>query len=382
MRVFVIAVENSGDQLGAQLISAMRAKQANVEIAGIGGTAMAAQGVTGDVDISALSILGFVEALRVYPLVLKRVRETVAAVMADGPDAVVLIDSWGFMVRVAKGLKRAGYSGQIIKYVAPQVWAMREGRAKVLARYVDHLLSIHSFDAPYFTRHGLPTTHVGNPMFDTDYRAGDADAFRHRHGLGEATILGVMFGSRAGEVQRLSKTLAEAAARVKSRYPDVKIIAPIATTISEQMAASQSSDPNFSDIIFVPQAEFIDAIAAMDVALACSGTVTTQLACAGVPTVVAYRLAPLTYFVAKQLFKPSYISIVNIAADAPLMPEFVQDAARPSALADALVPYISTPSIRAEASEKLLSQTTLMQGKGGLASMRAASKILDLLSES
>lgn len=381
MRVFVIAVENSGDQLGAQLIRALRAQNTDIDITGIGGEAMASQGVTSDIDISALSILGFVEALRVYPLVLRRVRETVDAVMADGPNAVVLIDSWGFMVRVAKGLKRAGFKGQIIKYVAPQVWAMREGRAKILARYVDHLLSIHSFDAPYFTRYGLPTTHVGNPMFDTDYRAGNGDAFRARYNLGSGPVIGVMFGSRDSEVARLGATLAEAAALIKSRYPRVKIIAPVAITIVDAIDRLKATDPHFADITCVPQSDFIDAIAAMDAALACSGTVTTQLACVGVPTVVAYRLAPVTYFVAKRLFKPAYISIVNIAADAPLMPEFMQDAATPKALADAVEAFLINAEDHAQSSRDLLAQTASMQGKGGLASQRAASKILELLAK-
>ena len=179
--VYIVAVESSGDHLGAGLIEALLAQSPNLQISAIGGKAMNGRGVGSALDITGLSILGFSEALRAYPLVRRRVREAVALILAARPDAVVLIDSWGFMIRVAQGLKRAGFVGQIVKYVAPQVWAMREGRSAILAKSIDHLLSIHSFDAPYFEKHGLRVTHVGNPMFDTDLGGGDETALRARY---------------------------------------------------------------------------------------------------------------------------------------------------------------------------------------------------------
>lgn len=378
--VFVIAVENSGDQLGAALISDLRDMSPDITLSGIGGAAMAAQGVRSDIDISALSILGFVEALKVYALVLQRVRQTVAAVTAARPDAVVLIDSWGFMIRVAQGLKRAGYQGQIIKYVAPQVWAMREGRANILTASVDHLLTIHSFDAPYFTQHGLPVTYVGNPVFDTDYRAGQADAFRQRHKIAtDRPIIGVMFGSRQNEISRLAGTLAEAAAAL-AREHNAVVVSPVAETVKDAVTARAQTSTAAASIVTVPQSDMIDAMAAMDVALACSGTVTTQLADAGVPSVVAYKLSPLTYIAGKYLFKPDYISIVNIAANTALMPELVQQAATVEGLVKAATPFLRDPDLRAARSRSLRAQTDVMKGKGGRASERAAFKILELIS--
>jgi len=147
--IFIVAAERSGDDLGAGLISDLQKQDPEIEIFGIGGPGMAAQGVSSDYDISQLSILGFTEAIKSYRTVVKKVREAVDLIMKTRSQAVILIDSWGFMLRVAWGLRKAGYNGQIIKYVAPQVWAMREGRSKVLAEAVDHLLTIHSFDAPY-----------------------------------------------------------------------------------------------------------------------------------------------------------------------------------------------------------------------------------------
>jgi len=182
-KVYILAVENSADHLGAQLARALHTQDKTIKLAGIGGEALREAGVPSQMDITGLAILGFTEGLRSYPLVLRKVKEAAQRIMESGADAAILIDSWGFMVRVAKRLKKLGYKGQIIKYLAPQVWAMREGRAKILARYVDQLLTIHSFDAPYFERYGLPVHYVGNAVFDIDYQSGDSRALRDEYKL-------------------------------------------------------------------------------------------------------------------------------------------------------------------------------------------------------
>ena len=158
--VYIVAVENSADHLGAELIEQINLKWPDIECLGIGGLAMRSQGVLSQIDITGLAILGFVEGVKSYPFIMKRVKETVSSIMIKEPNIVVLIDSRGFMIRVAQRLKQAGYKGKIVKYLAPQVWAMREGRSKILAKSVDHLMTIHSFDAPYFEKHGLPVTYV------------------------------------------------------------------------------------------------------------------------------------------------------------------------------------------------------------------------------
>ena len=221
--VFIVAAERSGDDLGAALTLQLREQRSGLEISGIGGSAMAELGVCSDIDISPLSILGFTEAIKAYQIIMDRVRRAVVIIMEKPHDAVVLIDSWGFMLRVARGLRKAGFKGKIIKYVAPQVFAMRAGRAKVLANAVDHLMTIHSFDAPYFEKHGLPVTHVGNPMFDTDYTSGNAAALRKRLQISpDAPIIAVLFGSRLSEVQRLAKPFADAIERIRKQCTNVQ----------------------------------------------------------------------------------------------------------------------------------------------------------------
>lgn len=380
-RVFIVAVENSADHLGAELATHLTKLNPNIDLIGIGGAAMSEAGLPTQMYIDGLAILGFVEGIKSYPFILARVQQTADLIMATNPDAAILIDSWGFMIRVAKRLKKLGYKGQIIKYVAPQVWAMREGRSAILARYVDHLLTIHSFDAPYFTRHNLPVHYVGNPVFDTNYLQGDGAGLRAQYKIGKHPVAAVFLGSRASEVARLAGPFADAIARVKQDMPEVRFVSPVSSTIGEVVGAAAAEDKRLQDVIFLPEARKFDVMAAADVALACSGTVSTQLACAGVPTIVAYKLAPLTFFAAKRLFKPDYISIVNIAAGQALMPEYIQQGATGENLSGALLGYLTDAALRKKASKALLKQTKTMRGGKSLASEKAAKAVLDILAK-
>ncbi len=378
--VFLVAAERSGDDLGAGLIKELRNHSTSIQIEGIGGSAMRAQNVASDFDISPLSILGFTEAIKSYPVVIKKVREAVNLIMKSNPDAVILIDSWGFMLRVAWGLRKAGYKGQLIKYVAPQVWAMREGRAKVLANAVDHLLTIHSFDAPYFDKHGLPVHYVGNPVFDTDHMTGDKSNLYKLLKIQEPQrVVTLLFGSRPKEIDRLIEPISEAVSILKRAHPGLVFVSPVSSSVEGQLKQLALSYPSLSDVHFVEETHKLDCFAAANAAIACSGTVTTQLADAGVPTVVTYKLSATTFFFARMLYKKDYISIVNIAADEALMPEFIQGDCRGEVLANAIVPYLEHEDLRVNTSEKLRSQTQKMRGEGGRASARAAKAVLEIL---
>ena len=379
--LYIVAIENSADHLGAELIGYIKKETPYIQCIGIGGAAMEAEGLRSLVDVSGLAILGFVEGLKSYPLIMKRVNETVTSILTNNPDAVVLIDSWGFMIRVAKRLKQRGFRGKIIKYLAPQVWAMREGRSKILASCVDHLLTIHSFDAPYFEKHGLVTTYVGNPVLDTDYFTGNASVLRQEYSIdADRLVLSVFFGSRMSEINTLVPTFSEALDKVRSEIEKVIILSPISNNIASELSAIAKKQAGLKDVIILPEHRKFDVFSASDMALACSGTITTQLACAGVPTVVAYKLNPVTYSFAKHLYKPDYISIVNIAAKKTLMPEYIQNEATVQNLSGALVEYLKDPELRTKTSKILINQTRIMRGKGGYASQRAAKAIANILS--
>ena len=377
--IFIVAVENSSDQLGAGLMTSLRAQSPKVKISGVGGPAMSSKGLKSKFDISGLSILGFFEAVRAYTLVLRRVKETVSAIMKASPDTVVLIDSWGFMIRVSQRLKNAGYKGPIIKYVAPQVWAMREGRARVLAKSNDHVLSIHNFDAPYFEQHGLSVSHIGNPMFDTDYTVGDGGLLRSRLSCeNDAPLCAVFFGSRVSEINQLQQPIAAAVEKLSLRYPDMQFVSPVADPMKDKVHAAKNIG-TFRQITLVSEAEKADVFKAADVAIACSGTVTTQLASVGVPTVVIYKLKPLSWWFAKRLFKPDYISLVNISADAALMPELLQSEASGENIAAEISEFIDDSHKRQTCSDALRAEARRMKGGDGLASDKAAAQILKLI---
>jgi lipid-A-disaccharide synthase len=377
--VFIVAIENSGDHLGASLIAKLREADSSVSIKGIGGPAMRAQNVPSELSIEGLSILGFSEALRAYPLVRQRVKETVEIIRRVNPDCAVLIDSWGFMIRVAQRLKKLGYKGKIIKYVAPQVFAMREGRARILARSVDHLLSIHNFDAPYFTRHGLDVTHIGNPMFDTDYSAGDADALREEIGARkDQLICAIFFGSRPSEFHQLKEPITKAVDILSRDYPDLLFVSPISDSLWD-IAGEETRRAALAPIICLKEAQKFNIFAAADLALACSGTITTQLASVGIPAVVVYRLKALTWAIASRLYKQEYVSLVNISAGAALMPERLQTQATGENLAKDIAHYLDNENLRAESAKRLRAQANIMRGSGGSASRNAAAKILALI---
>ena len=380
MKIYLIAVEPSADQLGADLVKELRAARPDVKLAGIGGRRMKSAGVPSQMNIDGLAILGITEALRKLPHVYRKIAEATDRIEAAQPDAVVFLDSYGFMIRLAERLRKRGFDKTLIKYVAPQVWAMRPSRAKRVARLFDALLTLHPFEAPYLTPLGLPTRYVGNAVFDTDYRAGDPLAIRKQYDLGERPILSVFLGSRKSEIARLSKPFADAVTALKRDIPDLAVISPVSDSVAQQVGAAAGQDTRLNEIIFLPETAKLDVMACSTAALACSGTVTTQLACAGVPTVVGYRLSRLSYMIVNQMLTLDYISMVNIAANEALMPEFIQADATGEALRLAVSPYLTDTKKRATASNALIAQTDKMRGpKDVTASASAAQAILDIL---
>lgn len=379
-RIYIAAAEASGDMLAAELIDALRRADPDVEIAGMGGAEMARRGVVSTFDISDLSVFGLLDGISIVKLVHERAQQAAEAAAAFGADAAVLIDSWGFMLRLAWKLEAHAPHIKRIKYVGPQVFAARRGRAKVLARHVDHLLAIHPFDAEYFEPHGLKTTFVGNPALARDL-SGDGPAFRKRHGIGQDDeLLLMLFGSRRGELERLFEPFAIAAGRLREARPQTRLITALAPSIAEQARAMIAAEPAFSNLVIADAPERLDAFHAADAALACSGTVTLELARVGVPTIAAYRLGWITWAIARFiLMKAKYISLVNIAADEMLIPELVQMDCTGDRLAGAAYAMLEDARGREALSERLREVTQIMAGEGGDPATVAARTVLELV---
>ena len=347
LTVMLVAAEASGDERGAGLARALKRRLGEgVRFIGVGGARMAAEGVQSPFDIAELSVLGLVEGLMAYPKVVRRVKETVAVAARERPDVAVLIDSWGFTLRVAHGLRKLDPTLPLIKYVGPQVWATRPGRAKTLAQSVDHLLSIHAFDAPYFEAEGLPVTFVGNSALSLDFSG--ARPARLRAEIGAAPddpILLILPGSRPAEIERMLPAFEDAAARLKAERPQLHLVIPAAPTVADMVKAGVAGWTHRAHVV-EGEAAKLDAMKAATVALACSGTVTTQLALAGVPMVVAYRIGPVTYAVLKRLVRTRFITLFNIAADAAVAPELIQDECNGPALAAEIARRLDDETLR------------------------------------
>lgn len=379
----IVAAEASGDILGAGLARAIKARlDGKVRFVGVGGARMAAEGIASPFDIGDLAILGLLEGLLAYPRVLLRVADTAALARREQPDVAVLIDSWGFTLRVAQALKRQTPGLPVVKYVGPQVWATRPGRAKTLAATVDHLLSIHVFDAPFFEREGLPVTFVGNPALARDFSQANGDRLRREIGAGpDEAILLVLPGSRPSEIDRVLPPFEAAVDVLKDDRPTLHVVVPAAESVAEQVKAEVAGWRHRAHVVEGEAARF-DAMKAATVALACSGTVTTELAMAGCPMVVGYRLGNVTHLVARFLIRTPYITLINIAAQAFVAPEFIQDACNGPALAREIALRLDDSALRAR---QIAAQNAALDkmGRGlGDPATRAADAVLKVLDRS
>lgn len=380
LKVMLVAGEASGDSLGAGLAKALKARLGDgVSFCGVGGAKMAEQGVASPFDIAQLSILGWFEALFAYKRVKARVADTVALARAERPDVAVLIDSWGFTLRVAQGLRAEFPDLPLVKYVGPQVWASRPGRAKTLAGAVDLLLAIHVFDAPWFEREGLKTVFVGNPALATDFSEADGARWRAKAGVApETPVLLVLPGSRPSEIKRMTPPFGEAVRALKAERPDLVVAVPVADTIADRLKAAVADWP--ADVRLVEgEADKRDAFKAATVALACSGTVSTELALAGAPMVIAYRLDGVTYALMRRFITTDYATLFNIAAQDFVAPEFIQGDCTGEKLAAAVRERLDDEGLRTRQVERQYEALDRMGRGGPDPSEAAAEAVLQLV---
>ncbi len=335
--IFVIAGEPSGDLLGGRLMAALMEETAGrVRFAGIGGQSMTEQGLRSLFPMAELSLMGLTEIVPHIPRLLRRIRETAHAVDQARPAAVVTIDSPDFTRRVVRRI--ADRTIPRIHYVAPSVWAWRPGRAKGFARDFDHLLALLPFEPPWFERAGLSCRFVGHPVVESGADKGDGAAFRARNAIDpDAMLICVLPGSRRGEVSRLAGDFGAALALLAQKHERIRVVVPTLESVTALVEACCADWPVPVEVIH-GQAEKFDAMAASNLALAASGTVALELALARVPHVVAYRVAPLTYFIVRRLLTNprQYGNLVNIILDRQVVPELVQGNCGPEGLAHEL----------------------------------------------
>lgn len=376
--IFLIAGEPSGDALGARLMAALkRLAGERVRFAGVGGPLMQAEGLSSLFPISDLAVFGVAEVVPRIPKILRRVRQTAAAVRGLAPDAVVSIDSPDFCTRVWRRVRGRGIP--LIHYVAPTVWAWRPGRARKLAALLDHLLVLLPFEPAAFERAGLSCSFVGHPVTEGGAGGGDGAAFRARHGIdGAAPLVSVLPGSRTGEIGRLLPPFADAVAILKDRFPDMAVTIPAVPEHAARIEALCENWPVAPHIV-TGEAEKFDAMAASDTAMAASGTVALELALARVPTVIAYRLHPLTWAVASRMVRVDYVNIVNLLLDRPAVPELLQDACTGAALAEAVAELLENEQSRTAQLAAAEQAMAMLSPPDGTPIARAAEAVLAVI---
>lgn len=347
LTVMLVAIEASADILGANLAKALRRRLGSkVRFVGVGGARMAAEGVVSPFDTQELAIVGFVEAWKAYPRVRRHLDSTLQLALHEKPDVVVLIDAWAFTIRVAQRMRKELPGVPLVKYVAPQLWATRPGRAKTLAATVDHLLAIHKMDLPYFEKVGLPTTFVGNATLTRDFSRTDPTRTRALIGAGpKDRILLMLPGSRRGEIRHVMPAFMDAVDILVKDRPDLKIVLPLAPQVADLVNARLAAWPQHVHVL-EDETSKADAFAAATAALACSGTITTELALAGAPMVVAYKVDGPTAVMARLLLRTKWITLFNIAAKAFVAPELVQEDCTGPKIAAAVAPLLDDPARR------------------------------------
>lgn len=372
-KIMIIAAEPSGDELGAELIIELQKKQNNFEIVGIGLDKMKALGFSSKVSLDGLAIIGLIEALGAWKKVVEKANEIGQIASEFKPDIAIFIDSWGFNLRAARAIKKYSPNTLLIKMVGPQVWATRAGRAKTVAQTYDEIWCIHEFEIPYYEGLGIKTEVIGNPAIGRNI-LGDGNKFREKHGFAGKKIIGILPGSRKREIKNVAPSFLSAANELSKKYPDAIFITIAASSIKNDLLKLKN-DVNFDWHIF-DEDQKSDGFAAMNCAIACSGTVTTELALAQVPLLIGYRLDGLTYFIARNfLLKSKYVCLLNVAMNEEIAPELLQDELNPEEIVEYISKLIDDEDYNAS---KISLQNEALK-KMGLGSLPTAARAANLI---
>ncbi|MBV1798271.1 lipid-A-disaccharide synthase [Siccirubricoccus sp. G192] len=376
MLVYLVAGEASGDILGGRLMAALRRRRPGLEFAGIGGERMAEQGLASLFPMRELSLMGLLEVVPNLRRLARRMDQAEADIAARRPAVLVTIDAPSFTLRLAERVRSAGI--KVVHYVAPQVWAWRPGRVVKMRQRVDRILALLPFEPPFFEAAGIPVTFVGHPVLESGVDAGDATRFRAAHGLGGgARPVIVMPGSRRGEVRRLLGTFGEALRLAAAEVPGLRPVVALAGPVEAAVRAGTAGWP-VPPILVQGAADKHDAFAAAAAGLIKSGTSSLEMAVAGIPHVVAYRVNPVTAAIVRRLVKVPHASLVNLLAEREVVPERIQQDCTPGKLAAELVRLLREPAAVAAQREGFAKALALLRPPEGLPSEAAAAAVLEV----
>ena len=380
--IYLIAGEPSGDQLGARLMAALKQETGGkIQFAGIGGERMIDEGLVSLFPIHEIAVMGLAEVLPHIPNILRRIKQTKIDILEKQPSALITIDSPGFSLRVSKALK--GRSIPLIHYVAPSVWAWKKKRAEKVSVYLDHLLTLLPFEPPYFEKHGLASTFVGHPVIEVEGSLKDVGRKQLCAELGlsmEAPILAVLPGSRRGEVAKLGPVFKETVALLSKSIPDLQCIIPTVSNVKNAVVDLAKDWPVPIKIVDGVEGKH-KAFRCANAALAASGTVALELTVDRVPTVIAYKVAPITAFIAKFLIKIKFASLPNILLDKEVQPERIQENCTAEILARDVQSLLLNKSVRENQINSYEKVIKLLKSGDEIPSTKAAKTILNIIGQ-
>ncbi|MHB0852343.1 lipid-A-disaccharide synthase [Stutzerimonas nitrititolerans] len=370
LTVALVAGESSGDILGAGLMQALKVRHPDVEFVGVGGARMEAEGLKSYFPLERLAVMGLVEVLGRLPELLSRRKRLLRTLLDVRPDVFIGIDAPDFNLDLELKLRRAGI--KTVHYVSPSVWAWRQKRVLKIRDGCDLMLTLFPFEAKFYDAHQVAVRFVGHPLADAIPLCADRDAARALLNLPtDAPIVALMPGSRGGEVARLGSLFLDAAERLRGLRPGIRFVMPCASperrTQLEQMLAGRDLPLTLID------GRSHEALAACDAVLIASGTATLEALLYKRPMVVAYRVAPLTFSILKRMVKSAYVSLPNLLAQRLLVPELLQEAATPEAMAQLLSPLLEHGEVQTEGFDEI--HRTLRRD----ASTQAADAVLELV---
>jgi lipid-A-disaccharide synthase len=329
-KIFIIAGEPSGDRLGGMLVKSLRKKCTyKLDIYGIGGSDLLSNGLKPIFPISDISVMGFTSVLFNIHRLIKRIQETSSAIIKLNPDIVITIDSPDFCFRVAERVKKTKSSVKIVHYVAPQIWAWRESRAKNMNKFIDHLIAIFPFEKVYFDKYNLPCSYFGNPLVELDFSHADISAFISTNNISKDYFKILLFpGSRISDVPRLLNIFLASINNLRRSGKKIHVIIPTLDEL-KNVIKKEMVKVSFPYTIVTKKADKNAAYKSADVAVATSGTVSVDLAVARVPYITAKKVSFLSYLIAKILVKIKFINMINILMEKEVVPELIQKDCNP-----------------------------------------------------
>jgi lipid-A-disaccharide synthase len=375
--IAMVAGEASGDQLGAHLVAALKARRPQLRFSGIGGPRMAAQGCEIAVPMDRLAVRGYVEALRHYREIM-RIRSRLGdALLENRPGLFIGVDASDFNLDLERRLKQAGIPA--VHYVSPSIWAWRRWRVRRVARSATHLLAMFPFEPALYAKSGLPVTYVGHPLADIIPLNVDKAGARAQLRLpSRKLVVALLPGSRRSELEHMAETFILAAHRFRQEIADVHFVCPLATRETRDLFEATLHAHGRTDLpLTLLFGHSHEALAAADLALVASGTATLEAALLKTPMVITYRQSPLSWALQRQMLYLPYIGMPNILAGEQLVPELIQGRATPAALSAALLELLRDTALQERQVQRFREMHTLLRQDNAHKAADAVLEVLD-----